>query len=138
MRSPGCAIANYIVPKLLMQLLDFRRCAILAFDQGGPQYGAENPTALDDFLFDLRGYLILEQAVAPDLIDALNHNFDTFPPLETGEWWGNTQRRDYTKDTGYELHNCVEAGTPFEQLIDHPSWIKYVQRYCGEEDSYIQ
>lgn len=98
----------------------------------------KTPTALDDFLFDLRGYLILKGAVAPELIDALNQSFDTFPPLENGEWWGNAQRRDYTKDTGYELHNCVEAGVPFEQLIDHPGWIKYVQRYCGEEDSYIQ
>ncbi|HZT42543.1 MAG TPA: phytanoyl-CoA dioxygenase family protein [Chthonomonadaceae bacterium] len=96
------------------------------------------PTALDDFLFDLRGYLILGNTVEPELLADLNRAFDTFPPLEPGEWWGNAQRRDYTHDTGFELHNCVEAGEPFERLIDHPGWIGYVRHYCGEEDSYVQ
>ena len=96
-----------------------------------------SPSALDDFLFDLRGYLVLEQAVDPELLDALNQSFDAFPPLEYGEWWGNAQRRDYNGATGYELHNCIEAGAPFEQLIDHSSWISYVRHYCGEEDSYV-
>ena len=95
------------------------------------------PTALDDFLFDLRGYLILEQAVAPDLLARLNHAFDTFPALNVGEWWGNAHRRDYLDATGFELHNCVEAGAPFEELIDHPSWIQYVRHYAGEEQSYV-
>lgn len=97
-----------------------------------------NPTALDDFFFDLNGYIILKNAVEPELLNALNNAFDQFPALETGEWWGNAQRRDYTKETGFELHNCVEAGEPFEQLIDHPSWINYLRRYCGEQDSYVQ
>jgi ectoine hydroxylase-related dioxygenase (phytanoyl-CoA dioxygenase family) len=96
------------------------------------------PTALDDFLFDLRGYLVLENAIEPELLDELNHAFDTFPELASGQWWGNAQRRDYTEETGFELHNCVEAGPAFERLIDHPSWIELVQRYCGEDDSYVQ
>lgn len=95
------------------------------------------PSALDDFLFDLNGYVIIRNAVEPELLDTLNHAFDTFPPIEPGEWWGNAQRRDYTKETGFELHNCVEAGAPFEQLIDYPGWINYVRHYCGEEDSYV-
>jgi len=97
-----------------------------------------NPTPLDDFLFDLRGYLILENVVEPALLADLNAAFDNFPPLEYGEWWGNTQRRDYNGATGFELHNCVEAGEPFERLIDHPGWINYVRHYCGEEKSYVQ
>jgi ectoine hydroxylase-related dioxygenase (phytanoyl-CoA dioxygenase family) len=96
------------------------------------------PSALDDFLFDLRGYLVLENAVEPDLLAELNAAFDRFPPLQQGEWWGNAQRRDYTGDTGFELHNCVEAGEPFERLIDHPGWIEYVRRYCGEQGSYVE
>lgn len=96
-----------------------------------------NPTALDDYLFDLRGYLILENAVEPDLLADLNRAFDNFPPLEPMEWWGNAQRRDYTAATGFELHNCIEAGRPFERLIDHPGWINYVRHYAGEEQSYI-
>ena len=96
------------------------------------------PTPLDDFLFDLRGYLVLENAVEPELLADLNRAFDNFPALESGEWWGNAQRRDYTKETGFELHNAVEAGEPFEKLIDHPGWINYVRHYCGEEKSYVQ
>lgn len=96
------------------------------------------PTALEDFLFDLRGYLVLEGAIEPALLESLNRAFDAFPPLEYGQWWGNAQRRDYTGATGFELHNCVEVGEPFERLIDHPAWIAHVRRYCGEEDSYVQ
>ncbi len=98
----------------------------------------QDPTPLDDFLFDLNGYLILKNAVEPELLADLNHAFDEFPPLGQGEWLGNAQRRDYTGETGFELHNCVEAGTPFERLIDHPGWIAHVRRYCGEAQSYIE
>lgn len=99
---------------------------------------SRNPTPLDDFLFDLRGYLLLENALEPELLADLNRAFDTFPPLQRGEWWGNAQRRDYTTETGFELHNCVEAGEPFERLIDHPNWIGHVRHYCGEEHSYVE
>src|SRR5688500_10226323 len=60
------------------------------------------PSALDDFLFDLNGYLILKNAAGPDLLARLNAAFDDFPPLEYGEWWGNAMRRDYNGATGYE------------------------------------
>jgi hypothetical protein len=96
------------------------------------------PSALDDFMFDLNGYLLLKGAVEPELIAGLNRAFDAFPPLEREQWWGNTQRRDYTGETGFELHNCVEAGAPFEALIDHPGYINYLRRYCGEQDSYVE
>jgi ectoine hydroxylase-related dioxygenase (phytanoyl-CoA dioxygenase family) len=95
------------------------------------------PSELDDYLFDLRGYLVLENAVSEELVDALNETIDAVPPLKHGEWHGNTQRRDYTADTGLELHNAVELGGPFEELIDHPSWIEYMRHWCGEEESYV-
>ena len=98
----------------------------------------KHPTPLDDFLFDLNGYLIIKNAVAPALLDDLNHAFDAFPPLAPMEWWGNAQRRDYTAETGFELHNCVEVGAPFEALIDHSGWLNHVRRYCGEQESYIE
>jgi hypothetical protein len=92
---------------------------------------------MDDFLFDLNGYLILKQVVGPDLLSRLNAAFDAFPEIPYGHWWGNAQRRDYTSHTGYELHNVVECGQPFEELIDHPGWIDLVHRYCGEAGSYV-
>ncbi len=99
---------------------------------------ARTPALLDDYLFDLRGYLVLKDAVEPELLERLNRAVDAVPPLQMGEWLGNAHRRDYTRDTGFELHNCVELGGPFEELIDHPGWINYLRHYCGEEQSYVE
>lgn len=92
---------------------------------------------LQDFLFDLRGYIVLEQALSPEHIAELNAVLDAFPPLNRLDWHGNVQRLDNNKDAGLELQNIVEAGEPFERLIDHPAWIARVQRYCGEDGSYV-
>jgi hypothetical protein len=97
------------------------------------------PSALDDYLFDLRGYLILENALDGSLLGELNAEFDKLPrDLKLGGWYKGAQRRDYHPATGMELHNCVQIGGPFETLIDHPSWIEYARHYCGEEQSYVQ
>lgn len=96
------------------------------------------PTPMDDYLFDLRGYLALKNAVDADHIAALNAVLDSIPPLKQGEWWGSVQRMDNNPAAGMELQNIVEAGEPFEQLIDHPSWIEYMRHYCGEEGSYVE
>ena len=66
------------------------------------------PSPLDDFLLDLNGYLILKNAVAADLLAALNQAVDQLPPIEMGGWLGNAQRRDYTKDTGG--HHAAHSG----------------------------
>ncbi len=96
-------------------------------------------TPLDDFLFDLNGFLILKNALEPELIEALNAEFDQFPrDLEPGDWYKGAQRRDYNRLVGLELHNCVEIGPSFEALIDHPSWINLVRHYAGEEKSYVE
>jgi len=61
------------------------------------------------------------------------------PDLDNGQWYGNAQRRDYTKDTGFELHNVLDCGDPaFDMLIDHPAWIHHVSRYAGEQGTYVQ
>jgi ectoine hydroxylase-related dioxygenase (phytanoyl-CoA dioxygenase family) len=91
-----------------------------------------------DFFFDLRGYVILENAVDAGHIAELNAALDTFPELPYLGWHGNVQRMDNNKAAGAELQNIVEAGEPFERLIDHPSWIGRLKRYCGEIDSYVE
>lgn len=94
---------------------------------------------MDDYLFDLNGFLIKEQAVEPELIDDLNEAFDNFPDIAPGDWWGNVQRSAGARDPGkqYELQNVIEAGEPFERLIDHPSWIDCMRHWAGEEESYV-
>jgi hypothetical protein len=99
---------------------------------------ARLPTELDNYMFDLRGYLILENAVDPGLIGELNEALDGFPALEFGQWHGNVQRFDNNGAAGTELQNIVEGGRPFESLIDHPSWISHIRHYCGEEKSYVE
>jgi len=100
---------------------------------------AAKPSPLDDYLFDLRGYLILRNVIAPDLVDELNGEFDKFPrDLKLADWYKGAQRRDYDPATGMELHHCLEIGGPFEALIDNPGWINHVRHYAGEEDSYVR
>lgn len=96
------------------------------------------PSALDDFEFDRNGYLVLREALTTTEIAALNRAFDGFPEMETGNWLGNAQRRDYSQHTGFELHNMVDCGDrSFEILIDHQSWIAHARHYAGEEGSYV-
>jgi Phytanoyl-CoA dioxygenase (PhyH) len=93
---------------------------------------------LIDFLFDLRGYHVLEQAISPGLLADLNGAFDAFPDLQFGQWWGQVQRLDNNGRAGDELQNIVEAGRPFETLVDHPSWTGRLRRYCGEQGTYVE
>lgn len=92
-----------------------------------------------DYLFDLNGFAILENAISPELLAELNEAFDRFPTdLEYGKWWGNVQRLDNNGHAGLELQNIIEAGGPFETLIDHPSWVHRLRRYCGEQNTYVE
>jgi hypothetical protein len=102
------------------------------------------PTALrfdqfdqTDFLFDLRGYVILRGAVDKAHVRDLNAALDAFPPLEFGQWHGRVQRFDNNGECGVELQNIVEGGAPFERLIDHPAWIDRLHRYCGEPGTFV-
>jgi hypothetical protein len=90
-----------------------------------------------DYLFDLRGYVILKNAIDPRHLAELNRAFDNFPDLPFMGWSGNMQRLDNIGVAGFELQNIVEGGEPFEKLIDHPAWIERVHRYCGEKDTYV-
>jgi len=98
-----------------------------------------NPSALDDFLFDLNGFVVVSGAISPDLLGQLNAEFDALPrELPMGGWYRGSQRRDYNPHTGMELHNCVEIGDPFEELIDHPSWLGHMNRYIGVGIGFMQ
>jgi hypothetical protein len=101
--------------------------------------GMALPSALEDYEFDLRGFLVVAGALSPSELTELNAAYERFPSLEHGEWYGAAQRRDYTADTGFELHNVLDCGDPaFDVLIDHPSWIDHARRYAGESGTYVQ
>jgi hypothetical protein len=76
-----------------------------------PSMSPSAVSEVDDYFFDLRGYLVREQVLSNEQLQALNAAVDRFPALAKGEWMGNAQRRDYTTDTGFELHNFLIAAT---------------------------
>lgn len=93
---------------------------------------------VQDYLFDLRGYLILKEAISPDLVARLNQGIDQYLDLAYLQWRGNVQRFDNNGNAGMELQNIVEGGAAFEELIDHPGWIERMRRYCGEQGGYTE
>ena len=46
------------------------------------------PTEMEEYLFDLRGYLMLEGAVDPAHVADLNTIIDSYMDLKPGEWRG--------------------------------------------------
>ncbi len=93
------------------------------------------PTRMEDYLFDLRGYLVLEGAVASEQVTRINQAINAIPPLKDGEWHGNVQGHSYHGEIdGRNLQNIVEGGEAFEALIDHPAWIEHVRHYVGEAE----
>lgn len=98
----------------------------------------EHTYDVQDYLFDLRGFVILKDAVAPELLDRLNRAIDPYLDMQYLEWRGNVQRFDNNGNAGIELQNIVEGGGPFEELIDHPSWRERLTRYCGEHGTYVE
>jgi hypothetical protein len=93
-------------------------------------------TKLDDYLFDLRGYLHLKNAVSPADVAAMNRTLDEFPKIKQNEWHGYVHRENIPQSRGVCLQQIYEAGAVFEKLIDHPSWVNLLKRYVGGEGSF--
>ena len=90
------------------------------------------PTDMEEYLFDLRGYIVLENAVDADHVAEINAVVDTYFDLGPDAWRGWVHRADI--DGLRHLHNIFEMGTPLERLIDHPSWIDHLRRFVGGDD----
>ena len=63
------------------------------------------PTELEDYLFDLSGYLVLEKAISTDHTHQLNTDLDPYVSMKLGEWRQNVHR---LKE--HEIHNIIEVG----------------------------
>ena len=87
---------------------------------------------LEDYLFDLRGYLHLKGAISAELVTQLNTELDPYVSMSLNEWNGNIHRLKPD-----EIHNIIEAGQGFEELIDHESWISNIRRYAGHDGLFI-
>ena len=93
-------------------------------------------TELDIYLFDLRGYLVIEQALGQNAVAALNAGIDAILPLKRGEWAGYVHGHGFSDNDGLNLQQIYEGGEPFERLIDHPAWIDKVKYFVGGEGTF--
>jgi len=92
---------------------------------------APEPSEMEDYLFDLRGFLVLKGALSGQQVSECNACLDAIPPIEPGQWHGHVHRQDHEPKYGVNYQQIYEAGEPFRRMIDHPSWIKYVLHYVG-------
>lgn len=89
------------------------------------------PTKMDEFLFDLNGFLVLRGALTPAEIQEMQAGIDAIPDLEEDEWHGPIHREPHGGELGVNLQQIVEAGPIFEKLVDHPSWIRLAHHFLG-------
>jgi len=95
------------------------------------------PSPLEEYMFDLQGFIVLRGALSPDEVAACNEVIDRIPAsLQRSEWWGNVQRENHPEHRGRSYQQIYEAGAPFERLIDHPSYINYLLRFVGGQGTY--
>jgi hypothetical protein len=90
----------------------------------------------ETYLFDLRGYVVLEGALSGGEVAELNRALDQIPRLQPGEWYGHVHGHTYGTKDGLSLQQIYEAGEPFERLIDHPSWFEHLKLFVGGEGSF--
>lgn len=84
------------------------------------------PTPMENYLFDLQGYVVVRNAVSREDVRELNAALDPYTELENGEWRGWVHR--YKE---HEIHCLYEIGEPYERLLDHPSWIDHMRHWCS-------
>jgi hypothetical protein len=94
------------------------------------------PNDLEDYLFDLRGYVVIEGALTEQEVSALNTELDKLFDEQSPPDPVRKKRKGY-EDFGRSIGNVIEKGEVFERLIDHPSWIEHIHRYVGNQDRAI-
>jgi hypothetical protein len=101
---------------------------------------ARQVSQMEEYQFDLRGCLVLRNAVSLEHIDRLNTIIDKLmavdPPLKNGEWYGHIWTHNYGGAEGINFQQIYEAGLPFEELIDHPSWINHILHFVGGKGTF--
>jgi hypothetical protein len=90
-------------------------------------------TEVEEYMFDLHGYLLIKGALRAGQVKELNAIVDTYEDMKPGEWRGWVCRSAQVPGHKH-LHQVFEMGKPFEELINHPAWIKRVNRFVGGDD----
>lgn len=93
-------------------------------------------TAMEEYLFDLNGYLILRGALSPQQVAACNRTYDAIEAtgIAGSGWWGNVAVNNSGRQEGLIFQQLYEAGPVWEDLLDHPSWYDKVIHFIGTDD----
>jgi hypothetical protein len=98
---------------------------------------ARVPTDLEEYLFDLNGFLILRGVLSHAEVAAANALIDQIPrSLPRGGWHGWVQRENHPEHRGISYQQVYELGGVFERMIDHPAYLNYVLRFIGGQGTY--
>jgi len=98
---------------------------------------ASVPSDLDEYLFDLNGYLLLKGVLSAEEVAQGNALIDTIPrDLPRGGWHGWVQREDHPEHRGVSYQQVFELGGVFERMIDHPRYLNYLMRFVGGHDTH--
>ena len=95
-------------------------------------------TDMEEYLFDLNGYLILKNALTPAQGKACNDTYDQIEDaaksIQGRGWWGNVAVSNSGRQEGITLQQMYEAGPVWEELLDHPSWYDKCVHFIGTDD----
>ena len=91
---------------------------------------------IDKYLFDLNGFIVIQNALNKSEVKACNTIIDKLKKLKHNEWEGYVHGHNYGGKEGLNLQQIYEAGKPFEKLIDHPSWINHMLEFVGGDGTF--
>ncbi len=82
-----------------------------------------------EYMFDLNGFVILDDALTSSQLNSINSWIDAQPDVADGEWIGNVHTQSYSGSEGTLYQNIIEGAEVFRELIDSPSWFPLVQQF---------
>lgn len=95
------------------------------------------PTDVDEYLFDLNGFLLLPGLLSAEEVADANARIDAIPrTLPRSGWHGWVQRENHPEHRGISYQQVYELGGVFERMIDHPRYLNYVLRFIGGQDTF--
>lgn len=98
------------------------------------------PTAWQDYLFDLQGYLVLPRCVSSTHLAEMNAAIDAW--IAAGCDWNGAvrierERYEAPSSTRTSYFGAIEGGSAFEEMIDHPAWLGCVRRYVDNDGLHL-
>ena len=116
-----------------MTVQDVAKAAVEPFNVPDP---SSTLTPMQEYLFDLNGYLVLKGAISPDDVAAMNATYDAIATanIDGKGWFGRVGVNNSGRQEGMIFEQLYEAGAVWEKLIDHPAWYNKVAHFVGSDD----